>query len=392
MNALPAPLRGNELGTFTHRSVAERLPEIAARMLADNRFTPSATEAVRSIIEDISSGVIEPLGSEGPDQTQWASYVDPYLGLTWLDAPWFFVEFYFYRRLLGAVGYWDSGQDPFRSQKVLALDQALEPARAALAGLDADYARGMSTDILLIHVTDAALWGNQVDLSLWPAQDGGTVRSDTNEDRLLVDERPAAIGTLRDRHPPPIDIVLDNAGSELVADLVLADLLLRSDLASQVTLHAKLYPVFVSDATTADVAETIDHMAADGNAHVRSAGERLSAEVSVGRLITASDGFWVSPLEWRDRPDAIDDQLGKSGLIICKGDANYRRLLGDRHWDFSTPFADAIGSTPAPLLALRTLKSEVAAGLSDEVVARVEASDPEWLENGRWALASFSHG
>ena len=58
--------------------------------------------------------------------------------------------------------------------------------------------------------------------------------------------------------------------------------------------------------------------------------------------------MWEMPLE-------LHRQLSTSYLVLSKGDANYRRLLGDRHWDFTTPFAQAVGSVPAPLLALRTI-------------------------------------
>ena len=102
--------------------------------------------------------------------------------------------------------------------------------------------------------------------------------------------------------------------------------------------------------------------------------------------------YWVSPLGWRQRPGDFDAIFGESGLIVVKGDANYRRLVDDRHWDFTTPFSVAVGSTPAPLLVLRTLKSEVAAGLTAPAVTHAAADDPEWLQNGRWAIAGFLPG
>ena len=357
--------------------------------MADNDFTEAERSSIEALIEDIAHGTIREVAAAGPDQADWNSHVARFVGLSWLDAPWFFVELYFYRRMLDAVDYWETGADPYRRQKRLGLDQAIAPARTTISSVDAAYARGVSTDYLLIQLTDAALWGNQVDLSLWPAEDGGTPELDSHDDRLLLDDRPGAIRSLRDRRPPIVDIVLDNAGAELVADLLVADLLLRSDLASQVRLHAKAYPIFVSDAMPADVTETIRHLAADTNPHLRSAGERLRGEASADRLIVTAEPFWVSPLEWRDRPGSIEDSLAESGLVIVKGDANYRRLIGDRHWEFTTPFPDAVGGTPAPLLALRTLKSEVAAGLAAADVARAEEADENWLVNGRWAVASF---
>jgi uncharacterized protein with ATP-grasp and redox domains len=389
---LPAPLRGNEPGTFTHHSVAVRLPEIATRVLAENDLDPAARAAIAALIDEIAGGVITQLGGQGPEAAAWDSYVAPHLGESWLDVPWFFAEYYFYRRVLDAVGYWNTGTDPYRAQKQLGLDQAIDPARETIAAVDAEYAQWVSTDVLLIQLTDAALWGNQVDLSLWPAIDGERVTPELEASRFLLDDRPRAIRTLGERIPPTVDIVLDNVGSELIADLLVADMLLRSDLASRVRLHVKQYPVFVSDATSRDVAVTVQRMAADSHRHLRGAGERLRVEFDVERLEVTVHPYWVSPLGWRERPEDLEEMLHDSGLVLVKGDANYRRLVDDRHWDFTTPFSTAVGSTPAPLLALRTLKSEVAAGLEAASVEHAAATDPEWLQNGRWAVAAFMPG
>lgn len=46
-------------------------------------------------------------------------------------------------------------------------------------------------------------------------------------------------------------------------------------------------------------------------------------------------------------------------MVFLKGDANYRRLIGDRLWSTDTPFLDVAGYFPARLCALRTLKAEL---------------------------------
>jgi Damage-control phosphatase ARMT1-like domain len=50
---------------------------------------------------------------------------------------------------------------------------------------------------------------------------------------------------------------------------------------------------------------------------------------------------------------------GSSAMVFVKGDANYRRLLGDRTWPLDTPFGDVVSYFPVPVCALRTLKAEV---------------------------------
>ena len=65
---IPEPLRGNEIGTFTHSSVAERLPEIAERTIAENRFQPEVEEKVKLLIDEIPEGKIRLLDDPGaPD-------------------------------------------------------------------------------------------------------------------------------------------------------------------------------------------------------------------------------------------------------------------------------------------------------------------------------------
>jgi hypothetical protein len=84
--------------------------------------------------------------------------------------------------------------------------------------------------------------------------------------------------------------------------------------------------------------------------------------------------------------------MARADLLISKGDANYRRLLGDRHWPFTIPFEEVMAYVPTRLLALRTLKAEVAAGLSQNQVDRLNETDPDWLVNGRWGLIQFAEG
>jgi hypothetical protein len=104
------------------------------------------------------------------------------------------------------------------------------------------------------------------------------------------------------------------------------------------------------------------------------------------------DWFWTSALEMWLMPGSLRAELSKSEMMISKGDANYRRLLGDRHWPFATNFADVVGYAPAPLAALRTQKSEVAVGLEPGQAETVAGQDPDWLVNGRWGVIQFWDG
>jgi Damage-control phosphatase ARMT1-like domain len=58
-------------------------------------------------------------------------------------------------------------------------------------------------------------------------------------------------------------------------------------------------------------------------------------------------------------PQRLRDELADSAVVFVKGDANYRRMLGDRTWPLDTPFADVAAYWPAPVCPLRTLKAEL---------------------------------
>jgi hypothetical protein len=93
--------------------------------------------------------------------------------------------------------------------------------------------------------------------------------------------------------------------------------------------------------------------------------------------------FYTTSLFYYELPADLRAGLAAAGLVIVKGDANYRRLFGDAHWPPTTSFTAASAYFPAPLLALRTLKSEIVLGLPAGQAARLGAQDPAWLVNGR---------
>lgn len=104
--------------------------------------------------------------------------------------------------------------------------------------------------------------------------------------------------------------------------------------------------------------------------------------------------FWTSPWPYWDlrlRSPAVWDALHESGLVIFKGDLNYRKLTGDIRWPVDTPFETAVGPLAGsfPLLSLRTSKADVVVGIPRSVAEALDAQDEKWRVNGRYALVSF---
>ena len=211
------------------------------------------------------------------------------------------------------------------------------------------------------------------------------------EEHLLDDDTAAVLDHLADLdRPVRVDVWADNAGFELVSDLALIDGLLATDAVDRVVIHLKGHPTFVSDALIDDVHDTLATLAASDDAAVRALAERLREALVAGALRLRDAWVWTSPLRGRELPAHARAELARADLLISKGDANYRRLLGDRHWDFTTPFEAAAAPLPVPVLALRTLKSEVAAGLTREQLDRLDQKDPDWAVNGRWGLIQYA--
>ena len=243
------------------------------------------------------------------------------------------------------------------------------------------------------------LWGNQADLSMWPAE--GEHKPDHRDLDLasdfLLEDRSAEVADhiFRDHVESHmsgsnrIDIMVDNAGFELVSDLIFADYILSCGVATAVRLHVKPHPTYVSDATILDVKETLAYFSADQNNQVKALGLRLTEWWERDILQVRDNFFWTSPLPGWEMPLPVERELSGSNLVISKGDANYRRLLGDRDWPYTTPFQDILAYFPAPIVALRTVKAEIVCGLAPGQAERIAARDPEWMINGRWGFVQF---
>lgn len=383
---VPPPLRGKDTA-FTRKTMGQRLPGIVQRILTENDLPETAVTQITTLLNEILEGAIRPLPDHlAPDLTEWQAAIKPHLGQTYLEAPWFFNETYIYRRIAAAVDYFRSGIDPFALQKRQSLTATLEQTDALITQLNQMIAEGWQTthfrQLLL-----ADLWGNQADMSMWAAGDAAMPNHAESADQLahlLVDDE-TAVSHLLQNPVNQIDFIIDNAGFELMGDLCLADYLLSVDQAATIRFHLKLHPTFVSDATVLDVEATVAYLREQAKLALPDAGERLTTYLVNGRLRLLSHPFWTSPQPLWQLPPNLRQQLASSDLIISKGDANYRRALGDAPWPQTTPMHDIVSYLPAPILFLRTCKSEVLAGVEQSRLEALELEE-DWLVNGRWGV------
>ncbi|KAF4627972.1 hypothetical protein G7Y89_g10180 [Cudoniella acicularis] len=297
--------------------------------------------------------------------------------------------------------------------------------------------------ILFMEMCEICLWGNATDLSLLTSltyEDiqklQGSEARKASEKNIIVNDLEAAYSVLKKaqkegKKERRVDIVLDNAGFELYVDLILAGFLLSAGLATNVILHPKSIPWFVSDVLPADFAALLNAMASPQSFYSTPSPEEINAaktpepllekeidELSFlfqewsgfhaeGQLMLRSNRFWTEGGSyWRlptTAPSLFED-FKESELVIFKGDLNYRKLTGDANWHPTTPFTQAIGpmgpGSGVNVLALRTCKADVVVGLpagKDEELRAMEGGGGDsgarkWAWNGKWAIVSFSPG
>ncbi|PSO66783.1 MAG: hypothetical protein BRC36_00405 [Cyanobacteria bacterium QH_2_48_84] len=384
---IPPPLRMSEPGSFAYHTLTQRWPAIAQQVITDNDFPPEIVEALEALMEELPDGKVRSLQDQNaPDAAAWRDYLQPFLGQSWLEMPWYFAESYFYRRILEATRYFlpgaGQGVDPFANKKRAGLATALDRLQATSNQVNQIHHANLDS---LIY---RGLWGNQADLSLQPRRTYSN--TETNADYILVDDTSLVLDRIANLQDSRIDFISDNAGSELLCDLYLVDFLLSSNAVSTFHFHLKPHPTFVSDATLADLHHTLEVLATDTDSNLNSWAQRLESYISSGQLQLREDFFWTAPLVFWEMPPSLRQDISEASLVFLKGDANYRRLLGDRHWQSTTAFEDIVCYFPAPFVVLRTLKSEVAAGLKQDQLDWVTQEDPQWLTDGQWGMIQFA--
>jgi hypothetical protein len=374
-NTRPPPLGTDESNAFAHFSMAVRVPKILEEVIARNPdYSPAIQRAIAALADDIRNDAPMPaLAFPTPDEPEWQPDWEERRGQTWLATQWFFAECYVYRCLMAATRYYETGRDPFAPAKE---EELRGPSlwRNLEAVLERSSENG---ERRLFGLLGAALWGNRVDLSYAV---GTAFGADGEHDDLLCDDRHWVVEHFLAAHGD-VHLVADNTGSELAMDLALADAVIGLSTA-RVTLHVKAHPTFVSDAIAADVWMLLAAMRGRAGSAEKLA-QRLEQAFTAGRLRLAPDGFWNGPrFLWR-RPARIARELDGADMVMLKGDANYRRAVGDALWPDGASFASATSYLAAPVVCLRTMKSDSLVGISQERIAELDRADASWRINGR---------
>ncbi|KAA0175490.1 hypothetical protein FNF27_02903 [Cafeteria roenbergensis] len=407
----PPQLRGIDgKGTFTHTSLAVRLPsivkELAERLRLNAPGVPSGViDELRRLADRIAADeplaeLKAPFNSDYNQHLRSAVAADAAAAATeeataaavlggtkgehgsalargsWLSLPWWLTEHWAYRCILEIVRpRCGDDFDPFQWHKKEATDHALGALRADLPTIAAS---GKDLAPLIVR----SLWGNRADLSLTAGVVTAEHHSATDA-VLLHDDCAAAAPLLASARS--VVWVLDNCGLELLVDLaVVARLLARG---TSVALHCKPDPVFVSDVMPKDIPLAIEALRGcceEGAAAAATLESAMAAGPGAAQLSVLAHDYYVSPAEAIDMPSDVRALYAASDMVVVKGDANYRRVTGDRHWSALASMAGQVAPwAPAPLLLLRTLKSGTLAGLTEAELSAGEALGPDWRVSGK---------
>lgn len=386
MTKFPPPIMTSEKGSFARKTIEELKPGIIDNVLSEYDYTPQILEALLEFKHEMATGKLHQLQENTSDKPIWDEDTAPYTGNTWLEIPWFLAETFFFRRILEATQYFQpgpwQGKDPFQHLKNKEISSALHPFSEAYQPNTIDDDR-KKFQIACYQ----ALWGNQSDLSNLEVYES-TANPQTN--KLIFNQSERAYDYLLSHSPTQIAYFLDNVGKELFFDLAFIDHLLQSGLAHSITCYLKNQPFFVSDAQPKDFQRAVDLLGASSVEKCESLAKRIIKGIKSGDIQIETPPFLTSSRSFHEMPKALKNHINDHDFTILKGDVNFRRLVGDRHWDPETPLDAAVGYFYTPVLSLRTLKSELILGLTiDELNTLRNQAEEDWLINGQRGMIIF---
>ncbi|EZA57634.1 hypothetical protein X777_00734 [Ooceraea biroi] len=345
------------------------------------------------------------------DAKEWNKYLEYRTRVdgqvpTWFNTKWLYCECYMYRVLAQEIGLTStiSNYDPFETQKRDVFINSLESMDAVASYLkniirseEHDQELNLKNDFLrLLKLT---LWSNRQDLSISAgsplSQIGNPLDAlESLNDNIIVNDSECAWHIVSERtgkNVENIHMVLDNAGYELFTDMCLAAFLIRILPRAKITFHPKVYPWYVSDTMVRDFHWTLEYMnILDRYPNVQTLAHIFQDYLTRQIWRIQEEPYWTGPYDFRqmkEKAPLMYDQFSNAKLVIFKGDLNYRKLLGDINFKYTTSFTAALGDFhPTNILSLRTVKSDICVGLSLGAAESLLEKDKDWMISGHYGI------
>ncbi|ODV86462.1 hypothetical protein CANARDRAFT_6932 [[Candida] arabinofermentans NRRL YB-2248] len=447
---VPPLYYNNDTHSFGFSTARSRWPNILATAVKDTELEYSQSknqdkidqgkviaESIKALSKEITENceLTQFKNSSIPSLDSYDETLASMGGCTWLTGPWLFCECYMYRRvdaLFKSSSEWLNfdvfnrlKRETFKSSSAGIYELAVRYKQLKEQINAAETLDTETLKLLFEEFVDVSLWGNATDLSLLANASLDSIKSlqgkearAKSAENILCNDLPLAWDRLlsvpfEERR---VDFVLDNAGFEFYTDLILALFMLDAKLTKKVVFHCKTRPWMVSDTMIKDydifVQDMLDtSILNEHHAELQHLVESVESYKAKGQFELQDSEFWTGDLDYWNLNSEETKYGGKelwlyfqdSALVIVKGDLNYRKLTGDRHWPRDTPFVTALNklaSSGIHILALRTCKADVCAGLptgKDEELCELWKSQGNeigelWCSSGKWAVISYSDG
>ncbi|CBQ69928.1 conserved hypothetical protein [Sporisorium reilianum SRZ2] len=329
-----APTSAKDKSSFAYESTVHRWPAILTQVIdgiysANHALSYSRTnqsakiQEGKQIIEKVAAlkhdmgrdRPLEPIrvvsghdADQGPSTELFDSTIEKEKW-TWFNAPWLFAECYLYRLLRSFFArseHWKQ-YDPFSKTKLDTFKSSGTAISALAVTIQDLVTKSLSSEkgaestpegreILFHEMAQMSLWGNATDLSLLTnlsyadlqaLQTTGREQQQARSKFILVNDLDQAWNKISSLQGGRVDIVLDNAGFELVTDMIFADWLLTTPHVDQVVFHPKNMPWFVSDVTPPDFRHTIESLLEPSFFARQDAGQDRHRSVSRSRDLQA---------------------------------------------------------------------------------------------------------
>lgn len=191
-------------------------------------------------------------------------------------------------------------------------------------------------------------------------------------------------------------LITDNSGFELMSDILLASYLLHTTKLTKIAFHVKRLPIFVSDTIMSDVVDAFKVLNSKlkDSTQFSMIKESVNEQVYICEAIPNKHICFIVEDQWHRETLFQNLSIFNSwntdnscSLIIVKGDLNYRRMVGDKHWNPTDSIIDRVSYIHKPILIIRSLKSNVVLGVSNE--KQYSDNAPNWKVSGDYGIIHF---
>lgn len=344
--------------SFAEYTFTKRLPHIINEIILHNNIKIEQTNKLQSIANNLETITADRIHQESNEL--WKVFYEQYEGHRIKEVPFFFAEIYFYALINHLV---ENKFDPFEPIK----SKDIHANAGLVQGLWNKKKELTTSELILLTLN-----GNKADLSQINKPENRSIN-------LLVDDTKCLVAAI-----PQIDTIhyiLDNAGVELFTDLLLANHIIDT-YNKRIILHVKQHPLFVSDTMKKDVITLLNHLKF---IEIGDFSLSIASKIKTGQIIIEANSFWNAPLHFTHLTEFSGIPVKKNDLIISKGDANFRRFFEDRQIPLTIKPALYAGYLPCTAFVIRTLKSEIQVGLSQDQIDSLN-QQPNWMTNGEFGV------